>query len=105
MQCVLTVVCDVHGGAKQLHQLLLVVLKVALHDVHTRTEETLKRSHIQYWGEDERGRGRGWIGWVRVGVQKGGWKGGREAMRGGNGGRGYSEVVGRRRDVGVMNGS
>lgn len=60
--CILTVVCDVHGGAKQLHQLLLIVLKVALHDVHTRTEETLKGSHIQYWGEDGRGSVRGWIG-------------------------------------------
>lgn len=38
---------DVVLGAEDLLQLTLVVVNVALHDLHARAEQSLKRLHIQ----------------------------------------------------------
>ena len=40
-------VCNVQGCSKELHQLFLIVLEISLHDLHTRTEKTLKCSNLQ----------------------------------------------------------
>lgn len=40
-------VCDVVLGAEDLLQLALVVVNVALHDLHARSEQPLKRLDVQ----------------------------------------------------------
>lgn len=42
-------VSQVHAGAKQSYQLLLVVGDVPLHDLLTGTQQTLKRLNVYYW--------------------------------------------------------
>lgn len=57
-------VSQVHAGAEQSHQLLLVVGDVPLHDLLTGAQETLERLDVYYCrgrgreGEGERGGGR-----------------------------------------------
>lgn len=38
-------------GAKYLHQLVLVVVDVALHDLHARTKQAFKCLHVQDWNK------------------------------------------------------
>ena len=39
---------DVECSTKQLHQLLLIVGEVSLHDVHAGAHETLENSNFEY---------------------------------------------------------
>ena len=41
-------VSQIHAGAKQSHQLLLVVSDVPLHDLFTGAQQTLKRLDVYY---------------------------------------------------------
>lgn len=52
-------VSQVHAGAKQGHQLLLIVGDVPLHDLLTGAQQALKRLHVYYCGDDTEGRGSG----------------------------------------------
>ena len=38
---------DVQCGAKELHQLLLIVGEVSPHDIHARSQQTLKSSNFE----------------------------------------------------------
>lgn len=47
-------VSEVHAGAEQSHQLLLIVGDVPLHDLLTGAQEALKRLHVYYCTERRR---------------------------------------------------
>ena len=38
---------DVQGGAKKLHQLLLIVGEVSPHDIHARSQQMFKSSYFE----------------------------------------------------------
>lgn len=52
-------VSQVHAGAKQGHQLLLVVGDVPLHDLLTGAQQALKRLHVYYCRGNTEGGGSG----------------------------------------------
>lgn len=45
----LSCIGDIIFAAKDLHQLRLIIINVALHDVHAGSKQTLECSHIENW--------------------------------------------------------
>ena len=58
-------VSQVHAGAEQGHQLLLIVGDVPLHDLLTGAQEALKRLYVYYCRERGRERGGNRVRYVR----------------------------------------